>query len=106
MINRYEVVYSSKALEDLRNLYRYIALKLKVPGTAKRKNERLRKAVRSLEYLPARHAVYDAEPWKSMGMHKLSVDNHVIFYLIDEVNFVVSIIRIVYSGTNVDDLQI
>lgn len=37
MINRYEVVYSSKALEDLRNLYRYIALKLKVPSTAKRK---------------------------------------------------------------------
>ncbi len=36
-----------------------------------------------------------------MGMHKVSVDNFVIFYMIDSTVYTVTIIRIVYGGRNI-----
>ena len=39
-----------------------------------------------------------------MKMHKLPVDNYVVFYVVDEKKIVVKIVRIVYAGRNIEDL--
>ena len=50
MNDRYDVVYSPEALEDLRNIYSYIAFELQVPDIAKGQIIRIRKKVKSLNF--------------------------------------------------------
>ena len=59
------------------------------------------KAARSLEQMPMRHRLYEEEPWHSQGLRFLPVDNYLIFYLPDETNNIVNIIRIMYGGRDV-----
>ena len=39
-----------------------------------------------------------------MKIYKVSVDNYMIFYRVDEELSIVSIIRIFYSGRNIEDI--
>jgi plasmid stabilization system protein ParE len=76
---KYEVVYSSLAHDDLRDIYQHIAHVLKVPNVAKRQVERIEKAVRGLSQFPMRHEAVDWEPWHSMGIRRLRADNCLAF---------------------------
>ena len=75
MSSVYTVRYAPQALDDLRDLYSYVALSLKEPATAQKLVNRIRKAARSLDALPGRYPVVDWEPWQSMGMHRFTVEN-------------------------------
>jgi toxin ParE1/3/4 len=101
MSNTYQVIYSSEALEDIKNIYAYIAFELLVPDIALNQVNRIKKEIRSLNYMPMRYSLVDWEPWKGMQMHKLPVDNYIIFYLVDTEAFIVSIVRIVYGGVDI-----
>ena len=57
MIDSYKVGYSVDALDDLREIYSYIANELLVPETASTQLSRIRKEVRSLEFMPARYTL-------------------------------------------------
>lgn len=102
MSDAYRVIYSSEALDDIRKIYSYIAYELQVPDTALNQVNRIRKEIRTLDFMPMRYAIVDWEPWKSMQMHKLPVDNYIIFYLFDSDDMTVTIIRIVYSGQDIE----
>ena len=97
----FNVVYSSEARQDLRDIYEYIAYELLEPDTAAGQTNRIMKAARSLEQMPMRHRLYEEEPWHSQGLRFLPVDNYLIFYLPDEITSVVNIIRIMYGGRDV-----
>jgi toxin ParE1/3/4 len=97
----FNVVYTSEARQDLRDIYEYIAYELLAPDNAAGQTERIMKAARSLEQMPMRHRRYEEEPWHSQGLRFLPVDNYLIFYLPDETNNTVSIIRIMYAGRDV-----
>ncbi len=101
MSKNYLVIYSPEAISDLREIYSYIALELLVPNTAIGQVNRIRRKIRSLEFMPLRNAIVDWEPWKSMGMHKVNVDNFIIFYTVTDNSQTVTIIRIVYSGRDI-----
>ena len=75
MSDTYSIIYSSEAKDDLREIYSYIAYDLQAPETAEGQVNRIRKEIRSLDFMPSRYAVVDWEPWKSMGMHRVPVDN-------------------------------
>ena len=95
------VVYAPKAKKDLREIYIYISSNLLAPLTAKNQVNRIRTMIRSLDSFPSRYPIVDWEPWKSMGMHRVPVDNYAIFYTVDNQNLLVTIIRIVYSGRDI-----
>ena len=97
----FNVVYSSEARQDLRDIYEYIAYELLEPDTAAGQTNRIMKAARSLEQMPMRYTRYEEEPWHSQGLRFLPVDNYLIFYLPDETNNIVNIIRIMYGGRDV-----
>lgn len=97
----FNVLYTSEARQDLRDIYEYIAYELLAPETAARQTERIMKGARSLEQMPMRHRLFEEEPWHSQGVRFLPVDNYLIFYLPDETNNTVSIIRIMYGGRDV-----
>ena len=102
MSDSYSVVYSPEALNDLKDIYAYIAQELLAPDTALNQVNRIRKEIRSLDFMPSRYALVDWEPWKSMGMRKVPVDNFVVFYTVDSNSMTVVIIRIVYGGRDIE----
>lgn len=104
MNETYNVIYSPKALDDLREIYSYIAFTLKVPDTAKDQVNRIRKKIRSLDLMPLRYTLVDWEPWKSLEMHKLPIDNFIAYYTVNADSLIVTIIRIVYGGRDTDNI--
>lgn len=104
MTENYRVEYSVDAYEDLREIYMYIATELKVPNTAKAQVDRLRKGIQSLNFMPARHAFVEWEPWNSMDMHQLLVDNFIVYYLVDNGEMAVKIVRIFYGKRDVEHI--
>ena len=99
MSSAYTVRYAPQALDDLRDLYSYVAFSLKEPATAQKLVNRIRKAA-----LPGRHPVVDWEPWQSMGMHRFTVEDFLLFYLIDQSIRTVTLVRIVYGGRDLQSL--
>jgi len=94
----WSVYYTNDAQEDLQGIYDYISDVLLAPKAAEKQTDRIMDAVDSLEHIPMRHRLYDHEPWHSRGLRVLPVDNYVLFYLPDEVDGTVTIIRIMYGG--------
>ncbi|HWT77158.1 MAG TPA: type II toxin-antitoxin system RelE/ParE family toxin [Mobilitalea sp.] len=98
---RWNVVYSAQARSDLRSIYEYIAYDLLVPETAAGQARRIMKEIRVLNEMPMRHPVYKDEPWNSHGVRYFPVDNYLVFYLPDELQNIVNIIRIMYGGRDI-----
>ena len=97
----YRVTYAPEALDDLRDIYAYIAFELEAPDAAKGQVSRIRGQARALDILPKRYEVVDWEPWQSMGMHRVSVDKFIIYYTVDDEAGTVTVIRIFYGGRDV-----
>ena len=104
MTDCYKVYYSVDALGDLREIYSYIANELLVPETAKAQLRRIRKEVRSLDYVPARYTLVEWEPWHSMKMHQFPVDNFIVYYLVDDKVRTVTVARIFYGGRDIEGI--
>lgn len=104
MNDSYKVIYSPAALDDIRNIYSYIAFDLNVPDIAQGQVDRIRKEIRSLDFMPMRYAIVDWEPWRSMEMHKVPVDNFVIYYTVSNESLTVTVIRIFYGGQDAESI--
>lgn len=98
----YEVIVTKEAEDDLRAIYEYIAFQLFAPDTAKGQINRLEKRIFGLEKLPERFRVYEKDPWRSRGVRVTPVDKYLIFYIPDKEKAIVTIIRILCSGMDVD----
>lgn len=101
MMNNYKVSYSGEALSDLREIYSYITYELLVPKTAAAQIKRIREKIRSLDFMPACHELVEWEPWQSMNMHQLPIDNYIAYYLVDDKTKIVIITRIFYGGHDI-----
>lgn len=103
-MTNYRVQYSAEAVEDLRSIYQYIAVELQAPQTARGQIDRIRKMIRSLSLAPTRFATVEWEPWASIGMRKVPVNKYLVFYLVEHADFTVTVIRIFYSGQNIEEI--
>ena len=104
MSTTYSVIYSPQAFLDLTGLYEYIRFNLQVPKTAEKQVNRIKHAIRSLETMPMRYQLVDWEPWLSMEIRRVLVDNYTVFYIVDENQMTVTVIRIFYSGRNIENI--
>ena len=98
----YEVEISMQADADLRGIYEYIAFTLLAPENASGQLDRLEESILSLQQYPMRHRAYEKEPWHGRGLRVLPVDNYVLLYFPNEETKVVTIIRVMYGGRNID----
>ncbi len=98
----YAVELSEQADSDLRGIFEYIAFELQSPENASGQLARLEEQILSLETMPERYRKYEKEPWKSRGLHVLPVDNYVVFYIMDVDKKVVTILRVMYAGRDID----
>ena len=96
-MKEYDVTIETMASQDILDIRRYISGALKEPVIAKRIFESIKKAVRSLEHNPKRHAVVSEEPYASIGIRPLLVENYIAFYVVNERAKQVSVIRVLYN---------
>ncbi|MBO5485507.1 MAG: type II toxin-antitoxin system RelE/ParE family toxin [Eubacterium sp.] len=98
----YEVITTEQADADLRGVYEYIALELFAPDNAAGQLDRLEEHVIGLEEFPEKFRLYEKEPWRSRGLRVMPVDNYLVFYIPDKESGIVTIIRVMYAGRNID----
>jgi len=103
-MTNYHVQYSAEAVEDLRNIYQYIAVELQAPQAAQGQVDRVRKMIRSLSLTSTRFAAVEWEPWASMGMQKVPVNHYLVFYLVENAEATVTVVRIFYGGRNIEEI--
>ena len=99
----YEVEVSEQADSDLREIFDYIAFELQSPENASGQLDRLEEQMLSLYTMPERYRKYEKEPWKSRGLRVLPVDNYVVLYIPDSNKKVVTILRVMYAGRDIDN---
>ena len=101
----WDVYYSSEALRDLQDIYEYIAFVLSAPETAEKLVNKLRAMIRSLDEMPNRYPIYDSEPWRSKGIRKFNVGHYLVFYVPQEEQHSVMIVRIIYGGRDLTNQE-
>ena len=100
----YDILYSPEALEDLRSIYKYIAFELQASESAEGQVKRIRSAIRKLDTFPEGHSRVDWDPWSAMGMRFLPVDNFIVYYMVDNVDRKVQVVRIFYGGRDIEHI--
>ena len=96
------VEYTDSAHLDLQNIYNYIAYVLLEPSIAQKQTDRIMDTADSLNNMPFRHRLCDYEPWRSRGWRFVPIDNYLIFYLPDESQNTVFIMRVMYGGRDIE----
>lgn len=98
----FEIEISEQADNDLRNIYEYIAFELQSLDNASGQLDRLEKGIMGLVQMPERFREYEKEPWHSRGLHIMPVDNYCVLYIPDIDKAVVTIIRVMYGGRDIE----
>lgn len=101
-MRKYEVRISARAEQDLRGIFEYISFELLAPENANSQLTRLEVAIENLESFPERGRCYDRDPWKSRNLRVLAVDNYCVFYIPDKENLIVTVIRVIYGGRDIE----
>ena len=101
---KYMIDITAQAKSDLQSIYEYIAFELIAPENAAGQLDRLEESIMKLDYMPLRFKEYEYEPWKSRGLRIMPMDNFVVLYIPNEETGVVTIIRVIYGGRNIDEL--
>lgn len=86
----------------MRGIFEYIAFELQSPKNASGQLNRLEEQILSLDTMPECYRKYEKEPWKSRGLRVLAVDNYVVLYIPDSNKKVVTILRVMYAGRDID----
>jgi Plasmid stabilization system protein len=97
----YRIEMTKQAQSGLREIFEHIAFVLKSPQYALQQVERIEAQIQKLNHLPERFRIYEKEPWKSRKLRQVAVDNFIIFYFVGKE--VVTIIRIMYGGRDIDE---
>ena len=90
----YKVQLTTEAEDDIRSIFEYIAFNLHSVQNAVGQIDRLEKSMSSLRQMPERFRSYEKEPWHSRNLH--------IFYVPDDKDQTVTVIRIMYSRRDID----
>ncbi|WP_314056499.1 type II toxin-antitoxin system RelE/ParE family toxin [Shuttleworthella satelles] len=99
---KYDVTLTEQAENDLRGIFEYIAFDLLSPENAAGQLGRIEEKILSLGEYPEKFRQYEREPWKSRNTRVVPVDNYVIFYIPDKARKLVTVIRVMYSGRDID----
>lgn len=102
--NNYNLKFSTKASEDLELIYIYISEKLFADASADRLLNKIEESIMRLVGYPYSGSFVLDELLKSKGYRKLIVANYIVFYLVNELEKQVVIMRILYGAQNFQDI--
>ena len=93
----YKVKLTDHAVAQLQEAVIYISKVLQASTVAKHWAARIKKELASLSTMPARYPLTEEEPWHTEGIHKMSVENFLVYYWINEEKKIVWITAIIYA---------
>lgn len=96
----YRVKLTNYAITLLGNTVGYISKELCEPETAKAWRDRIKAKIASLDEFPQRFPLVDAEPWRANGIHKMPIENFIVYFWIDEDTMTVWVTAVVYGMRN------
>ena len=103
-MKQYKLLMTEPAAEDLQQIAKYIAKKLREPITALKLVDKIKEVVMSLTVVPTRYALVADERLAAQGIRQLLVDNYIVFYIVSERDCTVTIIRILYGRRDWEQL--
>jgi len=95
-MRKYNIITLPLAEDDIMRQTDYIAFELHSSQTALNIARGIRKAIDKLLYNPVRHELDEDEELASLGIRKQYHKNYKIYYLIDEQNQTVYILRVLH----------
>ena len=93
------VEITQTALDDMEEIYDYIADVLLTPENAMGQYNRIADAILTLESNPERCPVFEAEPEQSWRMRRMVIDNYLVCYIVDPDK--VAVTDVLYGASNV-----
>lgn len=97
---QYNVKITKYALSQMKEIRDYIADELLAPQAAYNLLSEMKKTVASLEDMPERNPLVDAEKWRKQGIRKTMVKNFIMYYWADDGHRIVHITAVVYGKRN------
>lgn len=94
---KYEVIIQENAENDLFGIFEYISDCLCEKEIAVKIYQDIMHGILSLEVMPKRCAIIDRQPYRKSEIRRLIVGNYSAFYVIDDKEKNVHIIRVVYN---------
>ena len=83
-------------------LNQYERKDMQTPENVSGQLDRLEACIMDLDHMPKRYRQYELKPWKSRGLRVAPVYNYLVLYIPDDDTQVVTIIRVMYGGRDVD----
>ena len=99
-MERYDILFSADALEDIYEITKYIKEKFASSSLAEKYFNGLFDTVKSLEYMPSRFEKITMKYIKRDNIRKIIYKNFLVFYHIDDEKQNVYILRVRYSRTD------
>ena len=96
-MTEYKIVIEQTAENDLLGILSYISDTLHEPSIAMKIYGLIKKEILTLNRMPFRFEVVNEEPYRSMGVRRIPVENYTVFYIVDENEKTVHIFRILYN---------
>ena len=93
----YKVILTPPAIEDIQRIYDYIAYTLESVINADSQISRIQEEILKLDTMPNAFRLYQREPWHSQGLRYFPVDNYLVFYMVDDDNQIVNVLRVLYG---------
>jgi plasmid stabilization system protein ParE len=98
-MKQYSVQITDKALEDMEEIYTYIAEQLQSPENAMGQYNRIAEVIQKLNVFPERVRIMGSEPEHTIGLRQLTIDNFSAFYVIEDDKVIVT--RVLYSASDI-----
>lgn len=99
-IGEYSLRLTTRAEADLDEIYAYIANSLFALEAAENLMDKIENSIMRLIAFPYSFSLVLNEPLKKRGYRKLIVDNYMVFYLVDEREHQVIVMRILYGASD------
>ncbi len=94
-MKQYKVEITREALQDMEDIYNYIAVDLLSPENAIGQYNRIADEILTLDSFPERYRTMESEPEKKMELRRMLVDNYSVFYTIEHIETPLDIINII-----------
>lgn len=96
-MTEYKIVIEETAENDLLGILNYIKNTLREPNIAMKIYGSIKKGILSLKQMPFRYALLNEEPYRSMGVRQIPIENYIAFYVVEEEGKTVHIFRMLYN---------
>ena len=98
----YKISYLPLALDDLKDIVRYISYKLESPRAAQRLLSKIDREVRKIASNPFRCRLYASPEKLKYEYRVLHIDNYSLFYVTE--NEKIEIHRVIYSRRDIEEV--